>query len=281
MGAECSIDLSNLSVGQVFKNLQELSLHVLGYKLPSGKGRSLKLSYMKQFFSWDKIPGSQKIIITEIYSNRLIPLHQRSKYAPLIYDSLCNYNKELIFTKTELLHILGIVNDNFHVHNFIATANELQINYKVLKIITTDIYTLLSSMLSKSLNQLESHGYINLKKNKKIIYINEHSPLVTPETIDRIYKEVQHELSCNNYFEVIKSNILPEYTSLCNQKLNTLGVKRVANVYEISLLKPSLPSQNKSELNILCKNFLLKHYHNNHTAIKIIDYYTSISTEGV
>lgn len=274
------IDISTLSVGQEFKNLQELSLLVLGEKLPKGKGRTNRINQMKQYFSWSNLPHSQKVCITEIYSSKHKPLDPRCKYAPLIYNILSTYPNELSFTKTELLHILGIVNDNFDPKNFIPTANKLKVKYKVLKIITTDIYTILNNIIMKGLQQLESHGYISIEETKQIFYDSSSANEISPEVIDKLYKDNQHVLSCNNYFEVIKNNLLSEYKSLCKESLQQLGVRKVVNLYKITILRPLESSSEETTLNTLCKNYLFNHYSNNPIAKKIINHYTSLSTEG-
>lgn len=234
---------------------------------------------MQQYFSWSKPTNSQKIVITEIFSTKHKPLDSRCKYAPLIYNVLLNYPNELLFTKTELLHILGIVNDNFDSNKFISTANTLKIKYKVLRIITLDIYTLLNGIVMKSLDQLESHGYISIERSKTIKYISSDIKPISPEIIDSIYKEKKELLSCDNYFEVIKKNLINEYKSLCNEAFHDLGISHVTNLYKISILRPLETQSINTSLNSLCRSFLLKHYSNNSTATRVINWYTSSSTE--
>lgn len=273
MGTKRSINTSSLSIGKEFKNLQELSLCVLGEKLPSGKGRTLRVEQMKQYFSWKKIPNSQKIIITEIYQNKTKKLNKRSKYAPLVFDILSSYPGELCFTKTELLKVLGIVNDNFDTKKIVQNTNKLKLNYKVFKIIHTDIYTLLTNIVMRSLKQLMSCGYISYKEIKDIEYLNEAQAKVLEEDINRIYKDTQLELNCDNYFEIIKNGLLQEYINTCSKKLLELGVKKVHKTYQINVLKKSENKPDKELLRLICKDFLLSHYKSNHSAQKIIDLY--------
>lgn len=276
-----SIDISSLQVGQEYKSLQELSLVVLGEKLPSGKGRRNRIKKMQQFFSWDKKPGSHKVVITEVFNQRRKPLDPRSKYAPLIYEALFNYPKELVFTKTELLHVLNIVNDKFNSKEFITAANTLKIKYKPLKIIITDMYTQLNNIVMRALKQLESSGYINIEETKKIIYKTNSTKEVTVEEINKIYKEKQHELSCKSYFDVIKNNLVNEYTTLCKIELSKLGITKVINLYKITLLRTLEITPGEETLNSLCRSYLFNHYSENLIAKKVINYYTSLSPESL
>lgn len=268
------VDITSLSVGQKFKNLQQLSLTVLGEKLPPGKGRENRIKKMQHYFSWRTVPNSQKIIITEIYSSKRKPLSPKSIYAPLLYKELASYPGELIFTKTEMLLKLGIVNKNFDEKNFVNTANALKIKYKNLRIIHTDIYTRLNDIVLKALSQLEEHNYISIEKSKEICYMNSSSRKVTKEEVDQIYKEQQILLSCNNYFEVIKKNLVNQYTSMCKAELSKIGINRVKNIYKISILRPMESTPTETTLASACQNYLLKRFSSNSLAQKVINFYT-------
>lgn len=273
MGTKRSINTSSLSIGKEFKNLQELSLCVLGEKLPSGKGRTLRVEQMKQYFSWKKIPNSQKIIITEIYQNKTKKLNKRSKYAPLVFDILSSYPGELCFTKTELLKVLGIVNDNFDTKKIVQNTNKLKLNYKVFKIIHTDIYTFLNQKISRALNQLQNAGYISYRKVYIAIYKDSSESEISNEIIENIYNDAKAEIHCNNYFDIIKSNLVPKYQSICDSKLSELGIKRIQNKISIQLLVKSENRPNKIELRSICKQSLLKHFHDNTDVTRIANLY--------
>ena len=61
------IDTTKILPGQEFKNMQELSVALTGQKMPAGNRYVVRVNEMKKYFSWDKVPGSNKIIITDIF----------------------------------------------------------------------------------------------------------------------------------------------------------------------------------------------------------------------
>lgn len=47
--------------------MQELSVALTGQKMPAGNRYVVRVNEMKKYFSWDKVPGSNRIIITDIF----------------------------------------------------------------------------------------------------------------------------------------------------------------------------------------------------------------------
>lgn len=269
-----TVNTSSLSVGQEFKNLQQLSLTVLGEKLPPGKGRTNRVKKMQHYFSWRTVPNSQKIIITEIYTSKRKPISGKSIYAPLLYKELESYHGELVFTKSEMIRKFKIFNENFDAKNFVNTSNTLKIKYKMLKLVQSDIYGQLSKIIEKALQQLEEHGYISIERTKKIYYSSPGTKEVQPEEIDKIYKEQQKFLQCNSYYDVIQNNLAAEYNILCKSAFEKINVRQVRNVYKISILRPMEAKSPGTTLSDACQKYLLQHFSLNPLHQKVISFYT-------
>lgn len=268
-----SIDISNLTIGQEFKNLQELSLFVLNEKLPPGQGRTNRINYMKEYFSWDKVPNSQKIIISEIYPQRRKKLPKTAKYAPLIFDILSSLSGEISMSNTDLICALGIFNDNFDPKKKAANINKLGVNFTVFNIINSDIYTKINNIISRSLNQLENYNYIKREETYDIKYKTPLTPHVTEDVITGIYMETQKELLCNNYFDIKKTGQVHEYHSRCSDKFSYLGISKVIKKKRIKLLIKSDTAPDKKALSNLIYKYLMSSFKNNPTAKKIIRFY--------
>ena len=72
------IDTTKILPGQEFKNMQELSIALTGQKMPAGNRYVVRVNEMKKYLSWEKVPGSNRIIITDIFSE---PIEKpRKKY---------------------------------------------------------------------------------------------------------------------------------------------------------------------------------------------------------
>ena len=271
----CSIDTSNLIIGQEFKNLQELSLFVLNEKLPPGQGRTNRINYMKEYFSWNKVPNSQKIIISEIYPQRRKKLPKTAKYAPLIFDILSSLPGEISMSNTDLICALGIFNDNFDPKKKAENINKLGVNFTVFNIINSDIYTKVSSIISTSLSQLEKYNYLVKEEVYDVIYKTPNTPKIDKEIIDGVYRETQEEFSCNNDFEIKKKGKVREYHIRCSSKLSYLGISKVTKRKRIRLLVKSDNAPDKNALRELIVESLLKGFQNNPIAKKIVKYYVS------
>ncbi|MGG3920400.1 hypothetical protein ABEV41_00370 [Geobacillus thermodenitrificans] len=117
------IDVSNLHIGQVFKNYKELC-HTLGEPIKGGNAKKAQLKNWACYFSFTQ--QGHKFIINEIYDVPLIKEDKRSlgnntvEYIDLIealiIDLLAqdHYNGEVFLSKSRLLKELNMINSNYY-----------------------------------------------------------------------------------------------------------------------------------------------------------------------
>lgn len=58
-------NLDNIEVGMIFKNLRHM-LREIGFTGMNGNSKVADLKVLADYISWEKIPGTNKIRITEI-----------------------------------------------------------------------------------------------------------------------------------------------------------------------------------------------------------------------
>ena len=73
------IDTTKILPGQEFKNMQELSVALTGQKMPAGNRYVVRVNEMKKYLSWDKVPGSNRIIITDIFPEPVTKTNSNTK----------------------------------------------------------------------------------------------------------------------------------------------------------------------------------------------------------
>ena len=59
-------NLDKIQVGQVFKDMKELFRYVGFTGLYDGNSRRAKEKYLQHYLSWERIPNTRRIVITEI-----------------------------------------------------------------------------------------------------------------------------------------------------------------------------------------------------------------------
>lgn len=118
------IDISNLYVGQVFKNYKELC-RALDEKVMAGNSKKAQLKEWERYFSYTK--DGHKFIITEIYSepkekdDKRILGNNAAYYIDYIEILLLNLfaeyteqgHRTLLLSKGKLLYLLKMINTNY------------------------------------------------------------------------------------------------------------------------------------------------------------------------
>ena len=107
------IDTTKILPGQEFKNMQELSVALTGQKMPAGNRYVVRVNEMKKYLSWDKIPGSNRIIITDVHAkqeNKYIP---RGRYNSQILSNMKYLELNKKYTIYDLYELLGMTSERF------------------------------------------------------------------------------------------------------------------------------------------------------------------------
>lgn len=113
------VDTSQLSEGLEVKNYRALC-ELVGEEPKTGNGKKAQLKEWERFFAVEKVKGSQKMIVTEIYERpkerkdkRLEGVYVKSIELILLYELAKMSGYRATFTKNRLWHRLGMVNDNY------------------------------------------------------------------------------------------------------------------------------------------------------------------------
>lgn len=116
------MDVSCLETGMVVKNYRTLC-ELLGVKPVTGKQKKLQLKEFSRYFEYEKIKGSQRIIIVEIYEQPKEKTDSRKNgnhniYVKSIEVVLLHYLSQQLgntatFTKLKMWKMLGMVSDKY------------------------------------------------------------------------------------------------------------------------------------------------------------------------
>lgn len=270
------IDTTNIKVGQEFKSLQELSLKLTGEKIPKGSGYSSRINLLKRYVSWHSIPGSYKVIVSEIYPEPK-PKQNKSLYAPQMLSNLISLDLTQDYTLYDLFLSLGFVNERFTKSKFYAkNINELKIPFSTYNLIHSEITSTLKSMVFRFLSNMSSKSILTYSTN----YTYDKEPTQTVP-IEEIKLTALHETSYDSEWSVLHSKEKNIYQEKIKEKLSSYGVENYYKSYsfKINNLPLDLIPADKNKMNTLIVQKLKKHYKDSPTTIKLID--TIISTHRV
>lgn len=107
--------------------MQELSVALTGQKMPAGNRYVVRVNEMKKYFSWDKVPGSNRIIITDIFPEPVTKprkkckkriatpreYYPQGKYNSMIYANLTTLELNHKYSLSELFEELGMTSCRF------------------------------------------------------------------------------------------------------------------------------------------------------------------------
>lgn len=113
-------NVKNLQVGQTVKNYKELC-KLLGLEPTTGNAKIAQMKDINRYIRYEK--SGQKFIISEIYGNPIHPeprMANNSKYILSAQEALCSYLYRctgiVYLSKTQLMSILGLVNDKYRLY---------------------------------------------------------------------------------------------------------------------------------------------------------------------
>lgn len=180
-----SIDTSNLAEGQEIKNYRTLC-HLLGESTKTGNGKKAQMKEWERYFLFEKMSGTQKILIKKIYSQP--KTKQGDKRTDGVYVKsielilLCELAKmpgyTATFTKNRLLQRLGMINANYkkitanELKNLDECINDFEINHfyqnadsRLNKILVTALKSLKKRYI---IDYLEQYRIVDNRGNRRV-----------------------------------------------------------------------------------------------------------------
>lgn len=260
------MNTSKLTIGQEFKNLQELSLYLTGKKIPSGKARTLMINKMKQYFSYETITGTHKIVIKEIYPEQKVTLNKNAKYLSQVLINLSTLDLSKSYTKYELYELLGITNERFTNRKYyVSNINSFKLSVKEYDKIHRDIDLLLSNMLNKVLNNISDKGFASVSNEYEFDISNTKIPM------EDIISKALAAVSCQSEWIALHSSKRQVYNDTILKSLAPYGVTKYHKVYKFSNihLPYGLPENSKEAMNALVVQKLKKHFLSQNSSPKI------------
>ena len=262
------IDTNKVKVGQEFKSMQELSLALTGEKLPRGSAYNIRVNLFKRYLSWVPIPGSYKVVVSEIYPQPK-PKQSKSLYSPQILSNLLALDQSKDYTLYDLFLSLGFVNERFTKSKFYAkNINELKIPFSKYNSLHSEITISLKTMLFQFFNTMSSKSVLTFTTN----YIYDKEPIEKPP-IEEIKASALKESSYDSEWAVLHSKEKDKYQKQIKEALFLYGVNSYYKSYSFKITNTpvELPAPDINRMNELILQKLKKHYKNNPTALKLID----------
>lgn len=171
------IDTTKILPGQEFKNMQELSVALTGQKMPAGNRYVVRVNEMKKYLSWDKVPGSNRIIITDIFPEPVTKprkkckkriatpreYYPQGKYNSMIYANLTTLELNHKYSLSELFEELGMTSCRFtRPKYYLDCVNTTNLSLSTYRYFFNKLNNLLSKTLYTTLT--------NFKKRECISY---------------------------------------------------------------------------------------------------------------
>lgn len=178
-----SVDTSNISEGMEVKNYGVLC-ELLGEERKTGNAKKAQMKEWERHFAIEKVNGSQKMIISEIYlqpkpkdDKRLDGIYAKSIEVILLYELAKCKGYTAYFTKNQLWHLLGMVNKNYkkltscELKNIDCCITDFEINHFYQRVdsrLTGILKTALSSLQKKwIIESTEEYMIVDSQGNRR------------------------------------------------------------------------------------------------------------------
>lgn len=206
------VDTSQLSEGLEVKNYRALC-ELVGEEPKTGNGKKAQLKEWERFFSVEKVKGSQKMIVKEVYERpkekkdkRLEGVYVKSIELILLYELSKMSGYRATFTKNRLWHRLGMVNDNY---KRIAAADLKGIDTCITDFEINHFYQRSDSRLNKilidALKSLKRRWVLDYQEQYRIVDRQGNRRIAEDIDIGNIItikNRVAHSLGCKDEREV-------------------------------------------------------------------------------
>lgn len=265
------IDTTKIFPGQQFKNMQELSVQLTGEKMPAGNRYVVRVNEMKKYFSWEKIPGSTKVIITEIFpepkkrkKREVVPkeYYPQGKYNSMIYSNLSTLKLNHKYSISELFEELGMTSYKFaQPKYYLECVNKTKLSLSTYKYFYNKINALLNRTLYTTLYNFKKRGCISYHIEYRYSFKAGYKEVDIPvEAMEAIKEQALEQTSYDNEWSVLHSSEAQSYKEFILDSLSIYGVKKYTKCYVFTSIKhfDKLPRPSLSEMNSLTVNKLYK-----------------------
>lgn len=239
-----SVDTSRLSEGMEVKNYRALC-DLLGEPVKTGGAKQSQFKEWKRYFEFEKIPGSQKMTIVEIYNRpkekndkRLDGIYAKSIEVILLYELSRCKGYTAYFTKNQLWHLLGMVNKNYKK---ISTTELKSMDYCITDFEVNHFYQRVDSRLTRilktALGSLQKRFVV--ENVEEYVIVDSRDNRRKAEDIDvrniiTLKKRAARMVGCKDEREVfLKMKTAEFYKSLNNSYSYHFGWKYVYKRYKL------------------------------------------------
>lgn len=224
-----------LEEGKIFKNFKELCVFMRWIDKEKTLSTCSKKKFEKdlsQVCNWEKIKGTNKILIKEIYEKRKKRIDgrsSRSKYiksieAILIHELIKNKNKNYLSVNA-IGEMLGIYNEKFNKDSefYSKVAFENYIDEYLVSIYLFNSKGEINRIIKRAMKSMMTNGVIEAKEGVIIFSTKNGYRMATKEevmVIDTIEKDTLGSLGCKNkgflnmrklskkFKEIVKENLI-------------------------------------------------------------------------
>lgn len=270
------IDTTKILPGQEFKNMQELSVALTGQKMPAGNRYVIRVNEMKKYFSWDKVPGSNRIIITDIFPEPVTKprkkckkriatpreYYPQGKYNSMIYANLTTLELNHKYSLSELFEELGMTSCRFtRPKYYLDCVNTTNLSLSTYRYFFNKLNNLLSKTLYTTLTNFKKRECISYHMEYRYTFKQGYEEIDIPtEAIEALKEQALQETSYKDEWSVLHSSDSQKYTQYILDKLSIYGIKKYTKCYVFTSIKPfnNLPEPSLSEMNALTIEKLYK-----------------------
>lgn len=220
------INISNLAVGMIVKNYRAMCA-LLGEAVKTGNAKKSQMKTWERYFRYEKVKGSQKMVIAEIFEQpkekvdkRTDGVYVKSIEVILLHELAKRKDYTAIFTKNALWHRLGMVNDNYKK---ISNADLKTLDDCITDFEINHFYqradSRLTGILKTALDSMQKRWVIEYTSQYRIVDCNGNRRVA--EDIDilniiTLKKKVAHMLGCNDEREIFLKMKTAEFYKILN-----------------------------------------------------------------
>lgn len=252
------VDLSNLKVGMEIKNYKELC-SILGEKVGTGKSKQIQLEKWTRYFDYER--KGNKYIINKIYSVPLPELKKDiskkkiskndlyTKYVQIIITKYLKETEQRYYTTTDLLKILGFVNNNWGDLTLLedycketgCTPRQAKYYYNQLYM---HVMSYCTTAFKRCLNRLSQRKFITWYEAYRVCDIDTFGNIsqernATEEEID-LYTEISFKLKEEMGIALLNIYNAEKYYDELNKRLKQQGLIYMHKTIAISFAKSGI-----------------------------------------
>lgn len=256
-----------LKVGQVVKNYKEMCL-LLGQEEVSGKSKQLQIKDWERYISYSK--QGHKFIIDEVFDIEVEKIETRGRKSIygdviqlLILDLLGYKNGKITISKSKLMKVIGMTNENYSLcqTNINKLSSYLNMNVDFIYDFYNTNSSNFKSIIKTALNDLESKRVIHYSTIKKLKTNDSVQNRVATEfeivKIMEIEKEILISLGFEDMNKIRKSKYWNTFKAKVKDELSeTTDIEYYYNAYEIIINKKFIDYEKESLVSLILSKLM-------------------------